>query len=207
MTTDMEPQERFVLEHFGYARGLFFVDVGANDGVTINTTIHLERDYGWKGICIEPNPDAYAKLVQNRGVECRHCGLFSRNDVLTFLKIRGYSEMLSGFEEAYDPRHRDRLDREVRERGQQLDRITVPARRLDGVLDEVGVSTVHYLGMDTEGAELEILRGVDLRRYDVRLISVEDNYDGRVCNEYLTSQGYRFLQRVCLDDFWMRDPG
>jgi FkbM family methyltransferase len=202
----MEPQEQFVLEHFNHARGLFFVDVGANDGVTISTTIHLERDYGWTGICIEPNPDAYAKLVQNRRADCRHCGLFSRDEVLTFLKIRGYSEMLSGFEEAYDPRHRARLDREVRERSQQLDRITVPARRLDGLLDEVGVRTVHYLGMDTEGAELEILRGVDLRRYDIRLISVEDNFNGGVCNEYLASQGYRFLQRVCLDDFWMRDP-
>jgi len=200
----MEPQERFVLDYFNHEHGLFFVDVGANDGVTISTTIHLERDYGWTGICVEPNPDAYAKLVKNRSVPCFHCGLFSRNDQLSFLRVTGYSEMLSGFECAYDPRHRARLEREVRERAQVLESILVPSRRLDDLLDEMGVRTVHYVGIDTEGSELETLRGIDFTRVDVKLVSVEDNFGDGVCSDYLRENGFRFLRRVCLDDFWAR---
>jgi FkbM family methyltransferase len=202
----MEPQERFVLEHYRHARGLCFVDAGANDGVVINNTIHLERDYGWTGLCVEPNPDAFERLAENRRVACRRCGLYSRDDVLTFLKVDGYSEMLSGFEAAYDPRHRARLDREVFERGQRVERIEIPARRLDGLLDELRIATVHYLAIDTEGSELDILRGADLPRRDVRLISVEDNFDSGACNSHLLEHGYRFLTRIGFDDFWERGP-
>lgn len=202
--SDMEPQQRFVLEYFDHARELFFVDVGANDGITISNTLHLERDYGWKGLCVEPNPDAYEKLIQNRRVECRLCGLYSRDAELAFLKVTGYSEMLSGFQEAYDPRHLARLEREVRERHQRVESIPVPARRLTGLLDEIGVRVVHYLGVDTEGSELDVLRGADLEHREVELISVEDNYDDGICNDYLKGLGYRFLGRVCLDDFWGR---
>ena len=35
---------------------LFFVDVGAHDGISSSNTGHFEIDLGWDGICIEPNP-------------------------------------------------------------------------------------------------------------------------------------------------------
>jgi hypothetical protein len=43
-----------------------FVDVGANDGVTFSNTLWLERQLGWSGLAIEPNPEVFAKLCANR---------------------------------------------------------------------------------------------------------------------------------------------
>lgn len=43
----------------------FFVDVGAHDGVESSNTYALELA-GWKGMCIEPNKEAYKKLVEVR---------------------------------------------------------------------------------------------------------------------------------------------
>lgn len=43
----------------------FFVDVGAHDGVESSNTYTLEL-CGWKGLCIEPNPESYKKLVEVR---------------------------------------------------------------------------------------------------------------------------------------------
>ena len=34
----------------------FFIDLAANDAKELTNTLSLERDYGWRGLCIEPNP-------------------------------------------------------------------------------------------------------------------------------------------------------
>src|SRR5687768_4325905 len=41
-----------------------FVEVGANDGMTVSTTYGLVLD-GWSGLSIEPNPRIYAMLHSN----------------------------------------------------------------------------------------------------------------------------------------------
>ena len=46
----------------------FFVDLAANHAVFLSNTRALERDHGWEGICIEPNPE----LVQELRAQ-RHC--------------------------------------------------------------------------------------------------------------------------------------
>jgi hypothetical protein len=61
----MSQQSDFVLNYFNKQRGGFFIDVGANDGITESNTFDLENNYDWRGICIEPHPVAYAKLTIN----------------------------------------------------------------------------------------------------------------------------------------------
>ena len=34
----------------------FFIDLAANDAKELTNTLALERDHGWNGLCIEPNP-------------------------------------------------------------------------------------------------------------------------------------------------------
>ena len=63
-------QDILVDEYFGGKRGGVFVDIGAYDGVTFSNTLMLERERGWTGVCIEPLPDVFAELRQNRGCVC-----------------------------------------------------------------------------------------------------------------------------------------
>ena len=42
-------------------------------------------------------------------------------------------------------------------------RATVSCHRIDTVLNDSGVKIVDYLSIDVEGAELEVLRGIDFR--------------------------------------------
>lgn len=46
--------------------GGYFVDIGAHDGIIHSNTYALEMYHGWSGICIEPDPDAYRQLAENR---------------------------------------------------------------------------------------------------------------------------------------------
>lgn len=56
-------QDELVAGLFHYKRSGYFVDLAANDAVRISNTFALERDYGWHGIAIEPNPVYWAGLV------------------------------------------------------------------------------------------------------------------------------------------------
>ena len=49
-------QQDFLLDTvvFHGLRNGTFVDVGANDGVSLSNTLTFERDRGWTGLCIEP---------------------------------------------------------------------------------------------------------------------------------------------------------
>src|SRR5271166_1467025 len=41
-----------------------FVEIGANDGITVSTTYGLALE-GWSGLCVEANPRMYEKLRRN----------------------------------------------------------------------------------------------------------------------------------------------
>ena len=43
-------QDKNVLSFYNYKKGLYFIDIGANDGKTLSNTFLLEKDYDWKGI-------------------------------------------------------------------------------------------------------------------------------------------------------------
>jgi len=44
----------------------FFLDIGAHDGASLNNTYFFEKYRKWNGICIEPIPEVFAKLDENR---------------------------------------------------------------------------------------------------------------------------------------------
>ncbi|HUI61784.1 MAG TPA: FkbM family methyltransferase [Steroidobacteraceae bacterium] len=64
-------QDRFLFENFfrGRRNGIF-VDVGAGDGETGSNTLFFERFMDWRGLCIEPRPEAFAKLTSRRKASC-----------------------------------------------------------------------------------------------------------------------------------------
>lgn len=40
----------------------YFIDLAANDATTFSNTFALEREFGWTGLCIEPNPEYWYNL-------------------------------------------------------------------------------------------------------------------------------------------------
>jgi hypothetical protein len=64
-------QDQFLFDHFfrGRRDGVF-VDVGAGDGEQANNSLYFEKWLGWRGLCIEPEPQAFARLAATRKVSC-----------------------------------------------------------------------------------------------------------------------------------------
>ena len=62
----------------------FFIDIGAYDGVYIDNTYILEKEYNWNGICIEANPIIFSELQNNRSCTCVNSILGNNEDTVYF---------------------------------------------------------------------------------------------------------------------------
>jgi FkbM family methyltransferase len=195
----------FVVLLFEGREGGSFVDVGANDGITWSNTLVLEEGYGWNGLCIEPHPEAFEKLDTNRQSECLNMGVSDVDEELEFCKIDGYSEMLSGFTKFYCEKHKERVEAETKEHDDKVSYINIPSKKLSEVLAERKVTHVNYLSIDTEGSELQVLKGADLEKNTIDLISCEDNYGYDDVQKYLKQLNYNFLTKVCGDNFYAHE--
>lgn len=62
----------------GFKTDGYFVDLAANDAVTFSNSYTLEQQYGWRGLCIEPNPEYHIRLMQIRSCEVIAAAVSSR---------------------------------------------------------------------------------------------------------------------------------
>lgn len=153
----------------------FFVEAGANDGVSESNTYYLERVKGWRGVLVEPIPELYRKCVRERPrSRVFQCALVSADFAGESIEMRA-GHLLSAVRGSLDsPEEEERHAARVREWfGMEPYAPTVPARTLTSVLDEAGAGEIDFLSLDVEGYELEALRGLDFERFAPRLLLVE----------------------------------
>ncbi|HCK99346.1 MAG TPA: hypothetical protein DHW42_04490 [Candidatus Marinimicrobia bacterium] len=172
----------------GKANG-FFVDIGANDGETGSNTAYFERSLDWTGICVEPQPDIFAELQRNRNCEMVQCCITDKPGTMKFLKVAG-ANMLSGLVDLLDEKHKARIEKEE-DKAIGSETIDVECRTFSDVLGDR--TQIDYLNIDTEGAEMSILKCIDFKRYNIGCITVENNYDDPERFKLLERNGFKLL--------------
>ena len=196
-------QDKIVNEAFFHdMKDGVFVDIGAHNGVTFSNTLFFEKDLGWTGLCIEPLPEVFNQLTENRTCKCIHgCVANSPKDALFFRAATPVigTEMLSGLVKTYDPAHYQRLTHEINQTGGQLQVLTVNCFVLNDLLQYNKIDHVNFLSIDTEGSELEILESIDYDKYTIDVISVEDTYYDSRFIPFLEKKGFKFVRRTNQD--------
>ena len=157
-------QDLNVISFFNYIKNMYFIDIGANNGVSLSNTYLLEKKYNWNGICSEPLPKAFEKLCKSRSVHCDNNAVFLNSGLsLEFSE----SNFLSGITKYID-KHKH-----VKNSNQ----IIVKTITLQDLLIKYNApNIIHYFSLDTEGTELEILKSVDLTKYIFLYLNLEHNY-------------------------------
>jgi FkbM family methyltransferase len=191
-------QDLNVLEFYNYEKNLFFLDLGANDGETLSNTYLLEKEYSWTGICSEPLPSAYEKLVSCRNVICDSNAVFDTSN-LTLDFIEG--DLLSGIVEYIGPRQKTKLKKSTT--------IKVNTITLQDLLDKYNSpKIINYLSLDTEGTEYKILNSVNLSEYKFLYINLEHNYiepnRGQI-RKLLENNGYLYKGENKWDDDYIHE--
>ena len=197
-------QDQYVVQTlFPEKRDGCFVDIGANDGITSSNTYYLERTLGWQGVCIEPIPEVFARLEANRKCRVVHGCVARQVGTGKFIHVTGPCEMLSGLDMDQPPEHRAWVRSEVARLGGSIEEYDVPCLDFNELMAREKVRQIDYLSLDTEGAELAILRTIDFPAVPIHVLDVENNYHGDHLIELLDPLGYELAAMVGCDEIYV----
>lgn len=200
-------QDRYLHEHlFGDRRGGVFVEFGALDGLLDSNTLFFERELGWSGVLVEPNPVAFAALERNRPA-CRleNVAISDGNGTSDFLRIDGDFYGWSGLRERIEAPHRYRIERMVQR--DQMEVMEVAVHDLAWLAERHGLHRVDFMSIDTEGSEEVIVRAFPWERLEVEVFCIENNFDNTAIPELMAARGYRKLAHLGTDDIYVRQDG
>ena len=183
----------------------FFLEIGADDGIRFSNCKFFEETLKWKGIAIEAREAAYDKLVKNRDCICLNNSLSDKEEDADFLELKGYGIGLSGLINKYDPRHIKRINQErqnVKHEGRRI--IKVKTIKLSSILEKYGIVNIDFLSIDTEGSELDILKVLDFDKYNIDVITIEDNYNDPKLMKFFLDRGYEYIKQIECDKIFKK---
>jgi len=204
MYVSQSGQDKFVDNFFNYRTKGIFLDIGANDGITLSNTFFLEKEREWTGFCFEPIQEVYKKLKSNRNCQCINAGVFSESGEFDFYEVKGYSEMLSGLEKTIDNRHLERIKREINQYGGSLEVKKVKCININDFLIQNKCTKIDYCSIDTEGSEIEILKSIDFSKINIKVITVENNFNENTIFNYMLQNGYVWYTKLAHDDVFIK---
>lgn len=188
--------ERFLPERDGW-----FVEAGANDGFRQSNTYYLARFKGWRGVLIEPVPElAQACTRRRREARVYCCALGPPEAAGTTVRLR-YSGLMThvcgaiGDTETEARRALAGLSQQGLPAEQRL--FDAPVRTLTDVLKDSGTpADFDLLSLDVEGHEVEVLKGLDLRRFRPRFICIEIRHSHEAAVADCLSPWYRKVETL-----------
>jgi FkbM family methyltransferase len=209
--TGLNQLDRKLEKYVAYDGG-YFVELGANDGVAQSNSLYFEKYRNWRGLLVEPAPQNFLKCRQNRSpgshVYCAACVSFDYSH--EFVRI-AYSNLMSTpvslESDIREPRAHAELGERFLGSGEAVFEFGAVARTLNSLLlDAKAPKLIDFLSLDVEGAELEVLKGVDHRVFRFKYLLVECRDFPRLM-AYLEKQGYRFVDKLSEQDYLFAASG
>ncbi|CDX11129.1 Methyltransferase FkbM family protein [Mesorhizobium sp. ORS 3324] len=125
----------------------FYVDIGAQDPVIDSVSLAFYKN-GWRGIHVEPNPEFATSLRNSRpDEEVLEIAIGKEDGEIEFFDIPG-TGLSTGDKE---------ISRTHEARGLQVRQLSVPCRPLWTVLDAYVGRDIHWLKIDVEGMEQQVI--------------------------------------------------
>jgi len=177
----------------------FYIDVGANDPQQDSVTKAF-YEAGWRGINIEPVSQWFDKLEheRTRDINLKIAAGAQTGELLIYeFTNTGLSTMDRALAERHEERGYQKIERKV------------PVNTLTKICNELHTSPIHFLKIDVEGAEKQVLEGVDfsiLRPWIVLIESVLPNTqieDHADWEPILLNAGYEYCYFDGLNRFYI----
>jgi FkbM family methyltransferase len=140
----------------------FYVDVGAADPEEASVT-RAFYDRGWSGTNLEPLDEYFNKLTKARPRDTNLKVAVGREAGVRTLHT--FPSGLSTLSPQLSARHQAA--------GWEGHETVVPVLTLTKILEDCAPPTIHFLKIDVEGAEAEVVEGLDLDRFRPWIIVIE----------------------------------
>ena len=179
--------DKKLLKYINYQNG-FYIDCGANDGVNQSTTWYFEKFLNWNGILIEPIPDTFCELKNNRNKDN-----YFYNNALVSSDFK--SEEIEFFFNK-----KDTLTGKISSKNllkeNNIEKIIAKTKTLNSIIDEVKISKqIDLFSLDVEGYEFNVLDGINFDRINFRYILIETEFPEKL-TKFLNSKNYNFVERL-----------
>jgi len=179
-----------------------YVDVGGGHPVADNVSFWFYLQ-GWRGLGVEPQQalaDIYAHVrPRDRTVSCLNGRAEGEAEFHVVDKLHGFSTTVR--EHAAG----------TGQFGTTFKTIVKPVRTLAALIAEAGLVTIDFLKIDVEGAEADVLAGMDFARWRPRVVLVEAVAPGSMAEAWgawepdLLARGYRFAFFDRLNRFYVAE--
>ena len=175
-----------------------YIELGALDGILYSNTKFFEDELNWKGILIEPHPEKFKLLQQNRPNNFLFNDLVScNNEEVTFKYFIDGHAAVSGVESTLSQHHYDVYYNNTNNNIFPQSSMLIKPKSLTEIIKSTNITHVDFLSLDVEGHEYEVLKSWDFSiPIDVILIEtlgVQPERD-QLCREILLSNNYKFMQ-------------
>jgi len=167
-------QDQYYIENIAkHRKNGFFLDIGAYDGLDGSNTATLEFQYNWNGICIEANPFLLDTLKKNRpNSKIISCAAWYENSIM---ELEIPLSDLDGIPGAQLSRLSNINRNENYFKNHFSAKVVRPAVSCRTITSILGKDppVIDYMSLDVEGAEIEVLKGIDFSNIDIRFMSIE----------------------------------
>lgn len=190
-------QDKWVVKDiFKLKKKGYFLDLAATNGLMENNTYVLEKFFNWTGIAIEANNTFFKKLRKNRNCLCLNEVIGGKVKNVDFLEAGPTGGIIG---EMYDNNFSKRKKLLDNSKHKIKTKKTVT---LEKILDENNAPRViDYFSLDVEGAETEILKNFNFKKYIFLSLTVERPTPE--LNNILLKNDYIFVKNFKVDSFYV----
>lgn len=179
-----------------------YVDIGAGDPQTDSVTKAF-YDKGWSGLNVEPLKRFHSRLVEQRPRDVNVRGVVSNTaGLVDFFEVDGYEELSTTVAE---------LAEGYRASGRAVTDHRVTSFTLDSLLEDYVTGPIHFLKIDVEGAELNVLTGAEFVKFRPWIVMVEavafgdSSADEGAWVDLLVAAGYQSVYFDGLNRFFVAE--
>ncbi len=167
-----------------------FVEIGANHPINLSQTYCLEK-IGWNGFLIEPLPDMASLCREMRKAKVFEiaCGTPAQSgsviDLFAAGEFSSTQKHLVFTDVAYTNIYK------------------VKFKTLDEILSKEKCQNVDFISIDTEGTELDVLKGINFTKTNPKLILIEYHVLSLKIHFYLRKKGYKLINRTGVNNWYI----
>lgn len=172
-----------------------YLELGALDGVAYANTLFFEETLGWKGVLIEASKPSFSSLKRNRSPSNNamyNLAVCKENGMITLLGTNaeaGISDTMSTF---HFNRNKAGAKSQIR------------CQTMKSILNNANVAFIDFWSLDVEGAEYDVLLGMDWT-IPVHVLIHERTPRDRDIEKFLLEKGFRYSREQRGNRIWVDD--